>query len=381
MKSQNVYIIGKAKAGNRNKNLLKILLDGNRNIYYNSFIYNKEANKNLFKSLVETFLVKMNFIAKKLSNLYFLSIADVVILPAMGNRYQIEFNLAKFFKKIIITDYYISFYDTYVLDRDIIKIESKEALKLKKYDFNLIKSSNYTIFLNKTEANYYLNLVDLPFNPSKHKVVPLCVEETIKCDLNYFFKETVEDKTFNICWWGTYIPLHGLEKIIQAAKILESNYDLNFHLFLFGNDDEKSLPYIRLINNLKISENITLENNKTFSNEKLPQFLVKKCDLVLGNFGDSEKAKNVLVNKLIEGISMKAPVLTGESVAPHEFFTGNEIYYSQNDPESIAQKIYNISKEDKLAIKDRIERSYFIYKDSFSINAYEKKMNDVFRNV
>jgi len=30
-----------------------------------------------------------------------------------------------------------------------------------------------------------------------------------------------------ICWWGTFIPLHGLDKILQAMKILKE-HELQF---------------------------------------------------------------------------------------------------------------------------------------------------------
>jgi len=381
---KNVYIIGRADSNGRTQNLVKYLLDqrdDGLDVYYNSLKPNINLSKSMISGILNRFFIITHLLIKRLFSLYNLAISDIVIIPAMGNANQFELKCSRILKKVVITDFYVSLYDSKVLDRKKFKPDSKQALKLKKYDFNCITESNYTLFLNKSELNYYLDLLNIPYNPAKHFIIPLCIEESIiKCEINYFTKPT-PNSIFNICWWGTYIPLHGLEKIIEAAKILKRDYSLNFHIYLFGTDEGKSKPYFDLVKNLRLENNITINNNSTFKNGKLVEFLERECDLVLGNFGDSEKAKNVIVNKLIDGVAMKAPVLTGESIAPHEFFSQNEIYYSENNPKSIAQKMYSISQEDNTIIKERIERSYTIYKNSFSIQAYRKKLQDLFEKV
>lgn len=380
MKNKNIYIIGKVVGSYRTQNLIKFLLDQKAYVYYNSFRNNSFKNELGLKSILFFILIRFDILIKKIFSLYNLAISDIVILPAMCNHYQFELKYAKYFKKFIITDFYISLYDSQVLDRTGIDQGSEKALKLKKSDFNCVNKSDYTLFLNKTEANYYLDIIKIPFNPDQHIIVPLCIEESIKCEINYF-TESGNDKIFNICWWGTYIPLHGLEKIIEAASILKKNNKSDFHFYLFGTNEVKSKPYFDMVKKLGLENMISIDNQSTFKNGKLGGFLEKKCDLVLGNFGDSEKAKNVIVNKLIDGVAMKAPVLTGESIAPHEFFSEHEIFYSLNNPESIAQNIYYISQLDNITIQEKIERSHAIYKDTFSIHAYRKKLEDLFDKV
>lgn len=385
MGPKNVFIIGRAIGSYRTQNLIKYLLDRRSpglNVHYNSFKPNLNEGRSIIDGIINRLLVIAHVGIKRLFNLYNLAISHIVILPAMGNENQFELKYARIFNKIVITDYYKSLYDSEVLDVKSVKPGSKKALKLKQYDFNCINKADYTLFLNKSELNYYLGLLDISYNPAKHFIVPLCIEETIitKCDLNYF-KVPNSNRVFNICWWGTYIPLHGLEKIIEAAKILKRDYSLNFHIYLFGTNEKKSKPYLNLIEESNLTSVISIDNSSTFNNGKLTDFLVKKCDLVLGNFGDSEKAKNVLVNKLIDGVAMKAPVLTGESIAPHEFFSENEIFYTKNNPELIAERIYFISQLENNIILAKIDRAYDIYNKSFSIQAYERKLDDLFMNI
>lgn len=369
---KNYYIIGKVMGGQRTENLIKFLLDKQQPVYYNSLKNNK--------SIPSFFYVLLS----KISNFLNMIMADVVIMPAMCNNYQFEFKLAVFLKKEIITDFYYSLYDTHVLDKkpvgngEIVYPDSRLAAKFKEIDRKIINKSNITFFLNKTEAIYYLKILNIIYDPKKHLILPICSENKLKCRLNYYSNKT--HNVFNICWWGSYIPLHGLEYVIQSAKILKDNYNLNFHLHLFGNNEEKSKYYKNLIMKLELSGEVSIHNDKTFSNGNLITFLRDNCDLALGNFGNSEKSKHVLGNKIIEGVAMKAPILTGESTAPHEYFTNNELFYTKNAPEDIASAAFFISNNNINQIKERVNDAYKIFNKDFSIEANQKKLHHVFTN-
>jgi len=160
-----------------------------------------------------------------------------------------------------------------------------------------------------------------------------------------------------------------------------NNIKNDFVIYLFGNSENKSMQYKNMINGLNLSENIKIINNYTFVNGKLDDFLVNNCDLVLGNFGDSDKSKNVLVNKVIDGVAMKSPVLTGESIATKEFFSYKEsIFYSKNTPESIAEEIIKIMSLKKDIIRKRVENAYSIYEEYFSENAFKKNIISILEN-
>ncbi|WP_069133157.1 glycosyltransferase family protein [Rhodohalobacter halophilus] len=377
MKEKRVYLIGGAKGSYRTQNLVKFLLDHNYQVFYNDF------NPSLFRGcsgikrvfrLVVKLLDELVQIPTKIYNLF---LADYVVLTAMSQMKQFELITAKLLGKYIITDFYISLYDTLVHDRNQFGKNSWYAKKFLKKDQNSIKLANLLLFLNKTEAKYYLDILNL--EEKNYKIVPLCVENKKKCKLRYYRNEN-NDNVFNICWWGNYIPLHGLDKIIEAASILNEQYELKFHLYLFGTDEIQSKPYNKKIKELKLVNLATIYNDKTFNNGKLEPFLVNNCSLVLGNFGNSDKARNVLVNKLIDGVAMKAPVLTGESKAPKEFFPRDSIYYSNNTAESIALNIFKISQIKRDQIMKIVEYNYEIYNQYFSIEAFEENIKNIFKN-
>ena len=164
----------------------------------------------------------------------------------MCNEFKFELNLASIFKKKIIVDFYISIYDTEILDYKTYKPGSNKADYFYKIDYNLLKKANYIFFLNKTEATYYLSIFKIDYDSSKHIILPLCIEDKPFCKLNYF---NSNNKVFNICWWGNYLPLHGLENILESIFYLKKNKDLKFKFYIFGNKDEKKILKYNVFNN------------------------------------------------------------------------------------------------------------------------------------
>lgn len=372
---KNIFLIGQIKGQYRSQNLIKYLLDKGYSIYYSDYEINLfEGNYNFIFRSIRVIVRNLNNLFLFLHSIYFLLVSDCVLILAMCNDRHWEIRLAKFFRKPIICDFYLSFYDTLVLDKQLISKDSRAGRKNYTLDRNCLELSDYVFFLNRTEANYYLNLFDIGFCDKRHKILPLCVEgfEKTKQDSN---NETL-NREFIICWWGSYIPLHGLYNLIYSFKILLDEGYL-FKVYLFGDKDEKSKPYQDYIIKLGLKNHVIIDNSKSFKNGKLEPFLLKNCKLALGNFGDSEKAKSVIVNKLIDSVALKIPVLTGESSAPKEFFQENEVFYSLNSPDSIADAIVKVMLTSDDEIKKRVERGYNTYQENFSVGSFYKKL-DIF---
>ena len=376
MNSKKIYISGRAEGSYRTQNLIKVLLDNKYELFYNSIHFSFLSNAKGLKKIIRIILRLIDESFKRIYIIYNIYLCDILIQPAICNDFRFEINVAKFFNKTIIVDFYISIYDTMILDRKSYEIGSRKANYYYNLDLNSLKKADFVFFLNKTEANYYLFPFKINFNPSKHIILPLCVEETLKCKLNYYSNKNL---TFNICWWGNYIPLHGLEVILEAMSILNNSGELNFHFHMFGNKNKlKETKYKNIIKNLGIQNNVTIENSFTFKNGKLSDFLKENCHLVLGNFGNSSKAKNVLVNKVIDGVAMKSPVLNGESLAPKDYFRNESIFYTENKPELISKKILEISRLSLDEVNSRVLKSYQVYEQNFSIDSFYDNLNHFF---
>lgn len=373
-----IYLIGNCVEpgrDTRNINMIDTLLNIG-NIYYDGFsLFGNLKNKYLRK-ILKIFIDILKFPIK---TSYLLN-SDIVIILAMNQSRIFDIYLAKLFRKKIIADYYISNYDTQILDRKNYPSKSIRAKLYKLQDKTAIDKASKVIFLNKVEAKRYIHLTGIKEEKVNYEIIPLCKKELeFKKSKLPFFKNNNEAIT--ICWWGTYIPLHGLEKIILAGKILK-NKNFKFKIYLFGNSEERSKKYKEKIKYLQVTNEIIINNDYSFLNKKLPEFLINNCDLALGNFGDSEKAKTVMVNKIVDALQLGLPVLNGESIAPDEFFDyKNDIFRCLNTPEDLANKIIEISKESREEIEKRVLRGYKIYKDNFSYQSFEEKVKKVIKNI
>jgi len=368
---KNIYLIGKVGGSYRTQHFIKYFLDTKFSIYYESMISWGPGGK--FFELIEEML-------KFPLKCYSLILAGLVFVTAMnqGYRCQYEFHLARMFKKPIITDYYISFYDSAVNDNGVLEAGSMRALRLNEMERNVILNSSRVIFLNSVEAKRYCKLAGAEVSTVNNTVIPLCVDEKSQVSRPYF---SGQNDTLSVCWWGTYISLHGLETIIEAASILKGR-SAPVRWFLFGNSEKKAGPYKELVDSLGLQEVLSIRNDCTFANGKLDKFLKEHCDIVLGNFGNSEKSRNVIVNKLIEGISMKAVVLSGESVATDEFFNyEDDIWKCQNVPKRLADCVERISRAGSDEIERRCSNAHRIYQEVFSPCAFAAKARTLLDEV
>lgn len=363
LEKKRVYIIGNLTGSTRARLLLDFVSGSNKYSFsYDDTHFFKVNSKNLLK---KAFLLLPNFL-NSLSSFSKFLISDIIFILPMGKISYLKLKLAKLMNKKVVTEFYISKYDTYVNDKKRVDKNSKNALALKKFDQNIIDLSSDLIFLNNSEKEYYLDVVQRSNTTTKIHLIPLATESKMIAQLNY---ANLKTKKLILCWWGSYIPLHGLDKIIESAKYLKQS-DISFEYHLFGTADKKAIAYQKMIDELELNDVVKIDNTKTFADKSLDKFLIENCDIAFGNFGDSEKAKVVMVNKAVEAVSMKIPVLSQKTKALGEYFENEEtMFFCEPSPEEIAKNIFKISNNPEL-IKSVSKKGFSLYQKRFSKEAY-----------
>lgn len=265
---------------------------------------------------------------------------DVIYLPPMNARFiKSAIWAARIFHKKLIVEMYFSLYDTLVRDRQTMLAGSRQAEAVRRKDILALTKADYIIHTSNYEISYWEELLDIEIDREKLFIAPVCNVATLTHQRKF-----KQDNVLRICWWGTFIPLHGLDNILQAMKILQKQ-NLKFTCVLFGINNNFFVEYTNKIKLAELEHHVFLRKDLSFSDNTLPQYLVEKCDLALGIFGNTEKARSAVPNKLIEALSMKIPTLTMDSPALQEFFNpGIDFWVCQPSPESIAQSITKISE-------------------------------------
>ncbi len=265
---------------------------------------------------------------------------DIYFVSYMGHFLVIFLRL--FTKKPIIFDYYISIHDMICEDRKLFKADSligKLTFWMDKRSLELadVVILDTTQFIKAAVKNYGID-------ESKFIRLPLAVNEE-----KIFPKEIKRHKEiFTMVYMGSYIPFHGVDIVMKAAKILEEKGEEIYFLMLGKGqtyDASVSLAKELHLKNIEFIDYVSMEELNDYYNAS---------DVTLGAFGESERGKECITNKAYESFALGKPHITLETPAMEELFVENEsIFFVQDSTaESLAKKIIMI-KNDK-ALREKI---------------------------
>jgi len=245
---------------------------------------------------------------------------------------QIDVFLARFLKlfhkKPIIFDAFYSLYDTMVKDRGLYPANSIMAKILKLIDRFSAKCADLVLLDTKEHIRYFCEEFNL--EEKKFLAVPLGVDEE-----NFYPQAQAQDNSvFEVLNYSSYIPLHGLEVILQSAELLKEHRDIHWTLIGKG----QLYPEIR-----RMAEEMALKN-LSFIDWLPHKELVERArqaDVLLGIFGKTEKASRVIPYKAYEALALARPLITGDSPAVRELLEDGKhcLLSKMGDARELAEKI------------------------------------------
>lgn len=252
---------------------------------------------------------------------------DVMIVGYPGFQAMI---LARFItSKPIIFDAFVSIYDSMVLDRAKIKKDSLRA----KYLWYLDKVSMSLPEVVLFDTNEHIKFASREFGirDDKFRRVFVGADTEVFCPKAYFGSDK-----FTIVSYGHYVPLQGMEYVVRSAKLLESYTDIIFKIIGDGGGKKR---VVDLAKDLGLRNVIFMGNLSLF--ELAEQMY--NADVCMGIFGNTEKAKRVIPNKVYEAIALEKPVITADSPAIRELFNEDDLFLTKiSSPESIAETILKV---------------------------------------
>jgi glycosyltransferase involved in cell wall biosynthesis len=151
------------------------------------------------------------------------------------------------------------------------------------------------------------------------------------------------DGPFRVVYYGTYIPLHGVEYMIRAAALLTEHEDIEFEMIGTGPEQEKALA---------LAQELALTNIHFagwVDKHDLPA-RVASADVCLGVFGTSEQSTRTIQNKIYEGMAMGKPVITGDSpTVNHALEHARHAYLiPRGDAAALAQAVLHLKGDPAL---------------------------------
>ena len=145
------------------------------------------------------------------------------------------------------------------------------------------------------------------------------------------------DGKFRVVYYGTFIPNHGVEYIIEAARLLANDHNIHFELIGEGPEKEKAVALARRYN-LRNVEFVGWLDKEELAKR------VSSADICLGVFGTTPQSLMTIQNKIYEALAMSKPVITGDSLAVRKILQHQKHVFlcERANPEALAQAILTL---------------------------------------
>jgi glycosyltransferase involved in cell wall biosynthesis len=175
-------------------------------------------------------------------------------------------------------------------------------------------------------------------NPSRFRLVQIGADERLFQPLDNPIPNDPHE-FFQVLYYGTYIPNHGVETIIEAARLLQTSAsptDQQVRIKMIGAGPE--LPKAKALAEKSSLGNVTFID--WLERPELSEHIAA-CDLILGAFGRTQQLLLTNNNKIYEGFAMRKAVLSARTPAlPAVLEHGVHLYLCERgDAESLAQAI------------------------------------------
>lgn len=235
---------------------------------------------------------------------------DVVLIGYLGLfDVLLLWPLVRFRRAVLVWDVFISLYNTVVEDRALLRRKSPMATVLWSMEWLALRLVDVALIDTQAHANYLQDTYGC--EPNKVRRIYVGAEPEL-FNLSAHGLEPVDpaDRPMKVLFYGQFIPLHGIETIVKAAKLTEKK---NVQWLLIGKGQESS-KIRALVEELQPTN---LEWIEWVKYEKLIRYLAES-HVVLGIFGTTEKARRVIPNKVFQILAAGRPMITGDTPAIRE---------------------------------------------------------------
>ncbi len=213
------------------------------------------------------------------------------------------------FGKEIVVDLFLSLYDSNVFDRKLYSKYSFGALRDYLADWTAIHLSRLVLL----DTNQHIEYAARMFHATKDKFVRVPIGAP-----DEMFKPLppAHNQVFTVHFHGMFIPLQGIEYILDAADILK-NENIVWNIIgkgqMYQAMEEKK-------NKLGLGK-VAFKGLATL--EQVRDYIAG-ADVCLGIFGATDKTLRVIPNKVYECVAMGKPVISADSPAIREIFHDRE---------------------------------------------------------
>ena len=230
--------------------------------------------------------------------------------------------------KPVIFNPLVSLHETLVEDRGRFASGSAPSRFLRRVDRIALRRADLVVADTEQNARHLAGLAELPAER-----LAVCF---VGAEDRLFRPGWQPPGKFHVLFIGKLIPLHGLETILAAARLVP---EIPFRVV--GNGQLDALLLDRPPN---------VEWVEWVDYERLPDE-IQRAGCALGVFGTSAKAGRVIPNKAFQALACGTPLVTADTPAAQELLRDGEsaLLVPPGDPEALAAAVRRLATEPELA--------------------------------
>jgi glycosyltransferase involved in cell wall biosynthesis len=216
--------------------------------------------------------------------------------------------VAKLMRKPVIFDPLVTLTDTIVEDRRLVSPRSPLAWVIRQVDRAALRLAAVVLSDTAENARYMHDTFKIPLD--RIVILPVGADEVIFYEnKGAVWNDATTERPLDVLFYGKFIPLHGIETIIRAARIVEErDIQVRFELVGTGQTYQETRDLARALG----------VGNITWT-DWIPYLglgnRLREADVALGVFSSGAKAGRVVPNKVYQSLASRVATVTRENDA------------------------------------------------------------------
>ena len=227
----------------------------------------------------------------------------------------------------------------------------------------LAKRCRVIIADTQVHAQYSAQLSNL--DAAKFTVIPVGADEAVFKPATHPIKKDY----FEVLFFGTMVPLHGLGYILDAAEQLKNHPDIKFRLV---GGEQKAVEQILAAK----SRGAHIEHQQWLEIDKLAELAAQTELCLCGPFGNTTQSKLVVTGKTFQSLASAAPTVVGQGPATEQAGLKDKVnclVVPQGNSQAIVEAVL-WSKEHQTELAKIGQAGHQLYQKEFSQKVINQKV-------
>ncbi|MHB1004372.1 MAG: glycosyltransferase [Chloroflexota bacterium] len=242
-------------------------------------------------------------------------------------------------RRPIVLDAFVSVYDTLCFDRRAVPTWSPITRLAYWLDYLAAACAAVVVVDTDAHAEYFSKTFLIP----RHKIETVYVgyDPAIFLPLPH---EKPVGSPFQVFSYSSYLPVHGMDNVVRAARLLKSETQIAFTLVGTG----PTYSTVRHLARQLDLPNVSFVDWIPY--QRLPTAIASADICLGGHFAASGKAQRTIAGKTFQFLAMGKPTIVGDCAANHELLLPGEhaMFCKQSSPEALAQVILGLVRSPDL---------------------------------